>query len=131
MNIKALTKEVIKSNLRGNFPEDSLEDMAEKICEDGTSFLYKSAFSKLTQLSGALGTLPGLAASLVAQYSTIPALVTGPVVAASGPLLVSVKSQASGLKTQLTQALQVASELGIDLPIDPLLEVIKVIKPLL
>lgn len=131
LDVKGLTKEVIKANLKGNYPDESLEEISQKICEDGTSFLYKSAFSKLTQLSGALVTLPGMATSLISQLSTIPASVIGPAAVAAPSLVSSVKSQIQGLKSQLTQALQTASELGIDLPVDPLLDIIKIIKPFL
>lgn len=129
MDVDALTKEVIKNNLKtAGFPEDvseeQLDAMATQICEDGQSYLYQSAQSKLTQLAGSMITMPIMATSLVSQFATIPASVTGMAAPAAAPMVL-------GVKSQLISTLSTAAELGINLPVDPLLAIIPLIKPLL
>lgn len=133
LDVKGLTKEAIKKKLEVSFPGDPkrIEETAESICRDESNYLYKSIEQKVKSIDNSIKTLPGLASSLVAQYSTIPASVTGPAAPAAAPMILGVKSQATALKTQLTEVLSTASELEISLPVDPLISIIPIIKPLL
>lgn len=133
LDIKSLAKEAVKKNLESLFPDDlkRAEEVAEEVCKDASNYLYKSVQQKLIMLDNALQTIPSMATSLASQFATIPATVTGMAAPAAGPMVLGVKSQALALKNQLSQSLSVAVELGISLPIDPLLDAIKVISPLL
>lgn len=133
LDIKGLTKEAIKKKLEGSFPDDPerVKEIVDSICKDESNYLYKSIEQKVKSIDNSIKTLPRLASSLVAQHSIIPASVTGPAAPAAAPMILGVKSQATALKTQLAEVLSTASELEISLPVDPLISIIPMIKPLL
>ena len=133
---KIIIKEVFKKALKSGFgdamTEENLEKIVEETIKNTTSPLYLQVSSVVDELNVAISTIPTLATSLISQNITNVALSDPFSASSKQSLIASVKSQASNLKSTLGGILSKAASLGVDIPgIDPLLEAIKIIGPLL
>jgi hypothetical protein len=130
--IKAALKKRFQAAYGGVCTEEEIDNMVDEAVTNASSYLYQEVEAQVSKIASSILVLPMQAASLVGQFSTIPASVVGTAAPAAAPMVLGVKSQAMGLKAQLSDTLNTAAKLGIDIPgIDPIIDSIKLIGPLL